>query len=266
MKCRGTQYQDEESGIHVKILIVLLAWAVFGCAGCSSQKAEVEPEQRAIPVAVMPAAGFGALLTLSLFRMDLNIYAFVVIIMLVGLVKKNAIMMIDFALEAQRKEGKAPGEAIHQGCLIRFRPIMMTTMSALMAGLADRSRIRRGRRVSPPAGSGGCRRVAVFTGAHAVHYAGGVCLSGSLQKIRARAFPFTRMNLLLFQNRKRDHAAGNHRHSLSRRLNAAKSFSNFSLILGKRMAALGWTVLTYSTPSSRGACCATTPIKTTISG
>jgi HAE1 family hydrophobic/amphiphilic exporter-1 len=83
----------------------------------------------------LPAAGFGALVTLMFFRMDLNIYAFVGVIMLVGIVKKNAIMMIDFALEAQRKEGKTPAEAIYQGCLIRFRPIMMTTMSALMGCL-----------------------------------------------------------------------------------------------------------------------------------
>jgi HAE1 family hydrophobic/amphiphilic exporter-1 len=83
----------------------------------------------------LPAAGFGALLTLYLFKMDLDVYGFVGIIMLVGLVKKNAIMMIDFALDAQRHEGKTPEQAIHQGCLIRFRPIMMTTMSALMAGL-----------------------------------------------------------------------------------------------------------------------------------
>jgi hydrophobic/amphiphilic exporter-1 (mainly G- bacteria), HAE1 family len=83
----------------------------------------------------LPSAGVGALLTLILFRVDLNIYAFVGIIMLVGLVKKNAIMMIDFALEAERKEGKGPAEAIYQGCLIRFRPIMMTTMSALLGTL-----------------------------------------------------------------------------------------------------------------------------------
>ncbi len=83
----------------------------------------------------LPAAGFGALLTLLLFGKELNLYAFVGIIMLVGIVKKNAIMMIDFALEAQRKEGKSPLEAIYQGCLIRFRPIMMTTMAALMGTL-----------------------------------------------------------------------------------------------------------------------------------
>jgi HAE1 family hydrophobic/amphiphilic exporter-1 len=82
----------------------------------------------------LPAAGFGALLTLLLFHLDLNIYGFVGLIMLVGIVKKNAIMMIDFAIEAQRG-GKSAAEAIHEGCLLRFRPIMMTTMSALMATL-----------------------------------------------------------------------------------------------------------------------------------
>jgi hydrophobic/amphiphilic exporter-1 (mainly G- bacteria), HAE1 family len=70
-----------------------------------------------------------------LFHKDLNIYAFVGVIMLLGIVKKNAIMMIDFALEAQRKEGKAPIDAIYEGALIRFRPIMMTTMAALMGTL-----------------------------------------------------------------------------------------------------------------------------------
>jgi hydrophobic/amphiphilic exporter-1 (mainly G- bacteria), HAE1 family len=83
----------------------------------------------------LPAAGFGALITLMLFQKDLNIYAFVGVIMLLGIVKKNAIMMIDFALDAQRKEGKSPIEAIYQGALIRFRPIMMTTMAALMGTL-----------------------------------------------------------------------------------------------------------------------------------
>ena len=83
----------------------------------------------------LPTAGFGALLTLWLFGVDLNMYAFVGIIMLVGIVKKNAIMMIDFAIEAQRKERKAPAEAIFQACLTRFRPIMMTTMAALMGSL-----------------------------------------------------------------------------------------------------------------------------------
>jgi len=82
----------------------------------------------------LPAAGFGALVTLSLFGEDLNVYSFVGVIMLVGIVKKNAIMMIDFAIEAQRR-GKAAKEAIFEGCLVRFRPIMMTTMCALAGTL-----------------------------------------------------------------------------------------------------------------------------------
>jgi HAE1 family hydrophobic/amphiphilic exporter-1 len=83
----------------------------------------------------LPSAAFGALVTLMIFHVDLNIYAIVGVIMLIGIVKKNAIMMIDFALAAERKEGKSPADAIYEGCLIRFRPIMMTTMSALMATL-----------------------------------------------------------------------------------------------------------------------------------
>lgn len=83
----------------------------------------------------LPSAGVGALLTLMIFHHDLNIYAFVGIIMLIGIVKKNAIMMIDFALAAEREEGKNPSDAIYEGALIRFRPIMMTTMAALMGTL-----------------------------------------------------------------------------------------------------------------------------------
>ena len=83
----------------------------------------------------LPTAGLGALLTLMAFGVELNMYAFVGIIMLIGIVKKNAIMMIDFAIEAQRNEGMAPERAIHQAGVIRFRPIMMTTMAALMGSL-----------------------------------------------------------------------------------------------------------------------------------
>ena len=83
----------------------------------------------------LPSAGFGALVTLFLFRTELNIYSFVGLIMLIGIVKKNAIMQIDFALEAQRQEGKSAVDAIYAGCVIRFRPIMMTTMAALLGTL-----------------------------------------------------------------------------------------------------------------------------------
>ena len=83
----------------------------------------------------LPTAALGALLTLLVFGIELNMYAFVGMIMLIGIVKKNAIMMIDFAIEAQRKEAKKPADAIYEACLVRFRPIMMTTMAALMGSL-----------------------------------------------------------------------------------------------------------------------------------
>jgi hydrophobic/amphiphilic exporter-1 (mainly G- bacteria), HAE1 family len=83
----------------------------------------------------LPAAGLGALVTLTLFHNELNIYSFVGLVMLIGIVKKNAIMQIDFALEAERQHGKTPAEAIYEGCLIRFRPIMMTTMAALLGSV-----------------------------------------------------------------------------------------------------------------------------------
>ncbi len=83
----------------------------------------------------LPAAGVGALLTLMLFKMDLSVIAIIGVIMLVGIVKKNAIMMVDFAIDAQRNHGETPEQAIYQACLLRFRPIMMTTVAAIMGGL-----------------------------------------------------------------------------------------------------------------------------------
>jgi hydrophobic/amphiphilic exporter-1 (mainly G- bacteria), HAE1 family len=122
-------FQASQQGLLVLLLLaVLVIYLVLG----------ILYESFIHPLTILsglPFAGFGALLTLLIFRTELSIYAFVGIIMLVGLVKKNAIMMIDFALEAERKEGKAPREAIVEACLIRFRPIMMTTMAALMGTL-----------------------------------------------------------------------------------------------------------------------------------
>jgi multidrug efflux pump len=86
-------------------------------------------------LSTLPSAGVGALLALILFKKDLDVIALIGIILLIGIVKKNAIMMIDFALEAERKEGKRPEEAIYQACLLRFRPIMMTTMAALLGAV-----------------------------------------------------------------------------------------------------------------------------------
>ena len=86
-------------------------------------------------LSTLPSAGVGAILALNVFRMDLGVMALIGIILLIGIVKKNAIMMIDFALEAERKEGKVPQEAIYEACLLRFRPIMMTTFAALFGAV-----------------------------------------------------------------------------------------------------------------------------------
>jgi HAE1 family hydrophobic/amphiphilic exporter-1 len=121
-------FQSSVKGLGVLLLMsILIIYIILG----------ILYESFIHPITILsglPSAGFGALLTLEIFRLDLNVYAFVGLIMLVGIVKKNAIMMIDFALDAQR-QGKTPSEAIYQGCLLRFRPIMMTTMSALMGTL-----------------------------------------------------------------------------------------------------------------------------------
>jgi multidrug efflux pump subunit AcrB len=86
-------------------------------------------------LSTLPSAGVGALLALMLFRMEFSVIALIGIILLIGIVKKNAIMMIDFALEAERNDGKPPEEAIYEAGLLRFRPIMMTTMAALLGAL-----------------------------------------------------------------------------------------------------------------------------------
>jgi HAE1 family hydrophobic/amphiphilic exporter-1 len=122
-------FQSSQAGLlFLLVLALLVIYLVLG----------VLYESFIHPLTILsglPFAGFGALLTLLVFRTDLSVYAFVGVIMLVGLVKKNAIMMIDFALDAERNEHKPAREAIVEACLIRFRPIMMTTMAALMATL-----------------------------------------------------------------------------------------------------------------------------------
>jgi HAE1 family hydrophobic/amphiphilic exporter-1 len=122
-------FQSSQAGLFVLLIVsILVIYIILG----------ILYESFIHPITILsglPSAGFGALLTLMIFRLDLNIYGFVGLIMLVGIVKKNAIMMIDFAIVAQREHGKSPADAIHEGCLLRFRPIMMTTMCALMATL-----------------------------------------------------------------------------------------------------------------------------------
>jgi len=122
-------FQDSQKGLFFLLLLaIVVIYIVLG----------ILYESFIHPLTILsglPFAGFGALLTLLIFRTELSVYAYVGVIMLVGLVKKNAIMMIDFALEAERSEGKSPRAAIIEACSVRFRPIMMTTMSALMGTL-----------------------------------------------------------------------------------------------------------------------------------
>jgi HAE1 family hydrophobic/amphiphilic exporter-1 len=125
---QGTAQAFESSVKGLGILLIMAILVIYIVLG-------ILYESFVHPLTILsglPSAGLGALLTLMLFRIELNLYAFVGIIMLIGIVKKNAIMMIDFAIAAQRNEGKTAVEAIYQGALIRFRPIMMTTMAALM--------------------------------------------------------------------------------------------------------------------------------------
>src|SRR5262249_47146328 len=128
---QGTAKVFQDSMKNMGVLLIVAIAVVYIVLG-------VLYESYVHPLTILsglPSAGFGALLTLLIFKIELSIYSFVGLIMLIGIVKKNAIMQIDFALEAERKEGKSPREAIHEGCLIRFRPIMMTTMAALLGTL-----------------------------------------------------------------------------------------------------------------------------------
>jgi HAE1 family hydrophobic/amphiphilic exporter-1 len=128
---QGTAKAFQSSLQNLTLLLVVAIMVVYIVLG-------VLYESYIHPITILsglPSAGMGALLTLLIFKVELSIYAFVGLMMLIGIVKKNAIMQIDFALEAERKQGMTPIEAIYQGCLIRFRPIMMTTMAALFGAL-----------------------------------------------------------------------------------------------------------------------------------
>jgi HAE1 family hydrophobic/amphiphilic exporter-1 len=122
-------FQDSQQGLLLLlVLAIVVIYIVLG----------ILYESFIHPITILsglPFAGFGALVTLMIFRLDLSVYAFVGVIMLVGLVKKNAIMMIDFATEAERKQGKTPHAAILEASAVRFRPIMMTTFAALLGTL-----------------------------------------------------------------------------------------------------------------------------------
>jgi HAE1 family hydrophobic/amphiphilic exporter-1 len=128
---QGTAQEFQKSIASLIALLVLAVFVVYLVLG-------ILYESFIHPVTILsglPSAGLGALIALYWFGMDLSIYAFVGLIMLVGIVKKNAIMMIDFALDAQRNDGKPPAQAIYEGALVRFRPIMMTTMAAIVGAV-----------------------------------------------------------------------------------------------------------------------------------
>jgi multidrug efflux pump len=103
-------------------------------------------------LSTLPSAGVGALLALMAFQIEFSLMAMIGVLLLIGIVKKNAIMMIDFAIEAERREGKAPEEAIYQACLLRFRPIMMTTMAALLGAVSPALGIGEGAELRQPLG------------------------------------------------------------------------------------------------------------------
>src|SRR6202035_248141 len=103
-------------------------------------------------LSTLPSAGAGALVALWIAGDDIDVIAIIGIILLIGIVKKNAIMMIDFAIDAERREGKAPAEAIYQACLLRFRPIMMTTMAALLGAVSPALGIGEGAELRQPLG------------------------------------------------------------------------------------------------------------------
>ncbi len=128
---QGTAQEFQKSIASLLALLVLAVFVVYLVLG-------ILYESFIHPLTILsglPSAGLGALIALYWFGMDLSIYAFVGLIMLIGIVKKNAIMMIDFALETQRKDGKPPAQAIYEGALVRFRPIMMTTMAAIVGAV-----------------------------------------------------------------------------------------------------------------------------------
>jgi HAE1 family hydrophobic/amphiphilic exporter-1 len=128
---QGTAKVFRESLQNMTLLLILATAVVYIVLG-------VLYESYIHPLTILsglPSAGFGALLTLYIFKYDLNIYGYVGLIMLIGLVKKNAIMQIDVALDCERNKGMSPVDAVYEGCIVRFRPIMMTTMAALFSAL-----------------------------------------------------------------------------------------------------------------------------------
>ena len=176
---QGTAQEFQKSITSLWVLLALAVFVVYLVLG-------ILYESFIHPLTILsglPSAGLGALIALYLFNMDLSIYAFVGLIMLIGIVKKNAIMMIDFALEAQRNENKTPAQAIYDGALVRFRPIMMTTMAAIYGRAADRHRLGRRRGSQATSRHRGRRRFDHLADFDPLHYARRVSLSGEVSGI-----------------------------------------------------------------------------------
>lgn len=130
-KFQGTAEVFQSSLQNLSLLLVIAVIVIYLVLGILYESF-IQP---LTILAGLPSAGLGALITLMIFHVDLNIYAFLGLIMLIGIVKKNAIMVVDFALDMQRKQKKPPEQAVYEACLIRFRPIMMTTFAAIMGSV-----------------------------------------------------------------------------------------------------------------------------------
>jgi multidrug efflux pump len=127
----GTLQAFEASRATLPLLIVTALLAVYIVLGILYES-YIHP---LTIISTLPSAGVGAILALNLFHKDLSVIAIIGVILLIGIVKKNAILMIDFALAAERSEGKSPRDAIFQACILRFRPILMTTMAAIFGAM-----------------------------------------------------------------------------------------------------------------------------------
>ena len=174
---QGTAAAFQDSRSNMLVLIITALGTVYIVLGMLY-------ESYIHPITILstiPSAGVGALLALLLTHNELNVIGMIGIILLIGLVKKNAIMMIDVALDVERTQGKKPVEAIYDACILRFRPIMMTTMAALLGGLPLGFGKRNWFRIAPPVGNHDCRRADREPDADAVHDAGGLCVSRPLE-------------------------------------------------------------------------------------
>ncbi len=174
---QGTAAAFQDSQSSMLILIITALAAVYIVLGMLY-------ESYIHPITILstiPSAGVGALLALLLTHNELNVIGMIGIILLIGLVKKNAIMMIDVALEVERNEGKKPVEAIYDACILRFRPIMMTTMAALAGRIAAGIGHGNGIGVASAAGHHDCGRADCEPDADAIHHAGRVRIPGSVE-------------------------------------------------------------------------------------